>query len=237
MLGTAQFQLADIMQANNLTFQQHCPVKIITNEIIVGRLTIKAELGCRGLHFGADFLEAISLNSSDNNDQIFANNIHKSHLQYLECSNQCSNQYKSHKYFEHELKSNDWYDTHDEHTEDKSDTSSTPVNLDTHSNNAQKLNSDRLKNMNDDMSNKDLSHKLCKSDELIDESENELNGLFHIGHINYCSWYQTMLDTFLVCRPFWTDCALVTESCQNKTNDENYQLNYIDVSFEICGFS
>lgn len=235
ILGTARFQLADVIEANNFTYQQHCPVKMATTEIIVGKLTIKAELGCRGLHFGADFLEAISLKSLDIHKQRLCNDFYDP---YQHCSPFSTNllyQNKGYNCYEYDLQSSDLFhetylnDIHDEKPEDKSENPSTPLNMETHLNNAQKINGNKLDKMTDEMANKDVSHELSKSDELPDESENELKGLLHIGQINYCSWYQSVLDTFLVCRPFWTDLVLVTESCQNKTRDENYQLNYLEV--------
>lgn len=231
-LGTARFQLANVVQATNLTFQQHCPVRIASNEIIVGRLLIKAELGCRGLHFGGDFLEAISLNSVDVNKPSLPSEYCNQYSQYPEYLDS----YKGYEYYEPDHKRGDLfyetclYDIHDEPTEDKSENPSTPLNLATHSGNAQEMNGNKLNNIVDEMSDKDLSHRLGKADELADDTENELKGLFHIGQINYCSWYQSSSDTFLVCRPFWTDLALVTENCQNKSKDENYQLNYLEVT-------
>lgn len=235
VLGFARFQLADVIQANNFTYQQPCLVKMATTEIIVGRLTIKAELGCRHLHFGADFLEAISLNSLDIHKQLQCNDFYDPYRQCSQYSTHLLNQNKSCECCEHDLKPSDLFyetylnDIHDEKTEHKSEDPSTPLNMETRLDNAQRINGNKLDNMADEMTNKDISHELSKSDELADEAENELKGLLHIGQINYCSWYQSVLDTFLVCRPFWTDLALVTDNCQNKTKDENYQLNYLEV--------
>lgn len=62
-LGTARFELADVVQAPNLSFQKQCQVATVTSEIVIGRISIKVELGCRGLHFGGDFLDAIALHT------------------------------------------------------------------------------------------------------------------------------------------------------------------------------
>lgn len=245
-LGTARIQLADVIQAANLTFHQQCPVTTTTSEIIIGRASVKVELGCRGLHFGADFLEAISTNAIDGNVHSVVGSECYSHFSYSnrDCplnvrrSEGIESLY-SHKSYEccdHKYRMGDAfyetsvYDIHDDQPEDKSDNPSTPLNIESNSNNAQRINGRNVENVVEDVSDRDLNHVLGKVDEISDDDVgNELKGLFHIGQINYCSWYQSTTDTFIVCRPFWSDIALVTENCPNKTNEENYQLNYLEV--------
>lgn len=246
-LGTAKIQLADVIQSANLTFQQQCPVKTMTNEIIIGRLLIRVQLGCRGLHFGADFLEAISLNVIDDcvhsavSSECYSNCPY-SNREYtlntrLSNDRKCLDSQKISKWHDHKHRINELlyetcvHDNHDDQTENKSDNPSTPLSIESHSNDTQRTNGRNVGNMMDGMSDRDLAHALEKVDETNDDDMGDgLEGLFHIGQINYCSWYQSTLDTFLVCRPFWiTDSALVTEKCQNKTNEGNYQLNYLEV--------
>lgn len=238
-LGTARFQLADVVQATNLSFQKQCRVSTITGDIVIGRISIKVELGCRGLHFGGDFLDAIIGNCSNINANRCQSPIyqlsnqyfdgHPNHAEYLDSC-------RDYEWRKYERKMDDLfyetclYDIHDEQPDDKSDPQSRPLNTEAHSNDAQKMNGKNLANIANKITDKDLIHGLCKSDELSDDGGNELKGLFHIGQINYCSWYQSTSETFLVCRPFWIDSALVTDNCQNKTKEENYQLNYLEVS-------
>lgn len=242
-LGTARIQLADAIQAVNLTFHQQCPVTTTTSEIIIGRISVKVELGCRGLHFGADFLEAISSNAIDGNVHSMVTSECCSHLPYsnreyplgtrLSERKDCLDSHRSYDWCDYKHRMGNLfyetcvYDIHDDQHEVKSENPSTPLNIESHSRNAPRTNGRNLENIPDDVS--DLSHTLGKKDDVSDESSDELKGLFHIGEINYCSWYQSTMDTFLVCRPFWSESALVTENCQNKTNEENYQLNYLEV--------
>ncbi|XP_031632072.1 uncharacterized protein LOC116346267 [Contarinia nasturtii] len=246
-LGTARIQLADVMQATNLTFHQQCPVTTTTSEIIIGRLSVNVELGCRGLHFGADFIEAISSNAIDANIHSVSN----------ECGSNfaCSvREYPVMEYFDSHVKSHEWsdqrmitnknefddfmyktcvYDVHDDQTDDKSNSQSTPLKIE--SNGAQQTNRKNTENITDDVSSKDLTHGLNKMEEMNDDIENELKGLFHIGQINNCSVSQLTNESFVVCRPFWSESSvLVTEYYQNKTNEENYPLNYFELFSVIC---
>lgn len=254
-LGTAQFQLADIIHATNFAFQQQCPVTIASSEIICGRIEIKAELGCRGLHFGADFLEAISIDSvnasnlpmrpSVDTADDYCYNYNQTHHCCLRQSNN-GNTNDRYEWCSNSLWYDDMhdlhaYDIHDEQTEDKAQApSATPLNANTQSsaqmngNNATQTSSiDGGGGGGAQNDGNEHSLKLNQMDELSsDADENTLKGLFHVGQINYCSWYQSPADTdtFLVCRPFWiADTALVTENCPCKRLEENSQLNYLEV--------
>lgn len=125
------------------------------------------------------------------------------------------------------------YDIHDEQTEEKSQTPSAPPLTPNTQNSAQINGSNASSTSGGGTQNDGNEHslKLNEMDELSSETdENTLKGLFHVGQINYCSWYQSTAETFLVCRPFWiADTALVTENCTHKLHEENYQLNYLEV--------
>lgn len=225
-IGTANFHLADVIHSTNFTFQHQCPVKITQSDIIIGRLSVKAELGCRNVHFGADYLEAIAFNSIDSNKNVLPSD----HIYAF-----CSNEWRPMVHEMDELLHDTClYDIHDDQYENKSDNSTTPLNLNTNnSNNLPKSNGNNLNNSVDEMSDKDHLQRLSKLDEVDDDATNGLSGLFHIGNINYCSWYELKSEMFLVCRPFWVDTAIVTENCQHKTNEENYKLNYLEVSLKL----
>lgn len=251
-LGTAQFQLADIIQATNFSFHQQCPVTIASSEIICGRLSLKTELGCRGIHFGADFLEAISIDSINpnsrqlltttaDNDEYCYNYNHPCHCCLLQSHKSNNNNYNRYEWCSNGLWYDDMndlcaYDIHDEQTEAKSQTPSATALNGPNTQNSAQINGNNVTQQSsiDGAAQNDgneHSLKLNKMDELSsDMDENTLKGLFHVGQINYCSWYQSTAETFLVCRPFWiADMALVTENCQYKLHEENYQLNYLEV--------
>lgn len=244
-LGAVEFRLADVLQSTNLTFQQQSPVKTETNEIVIGRLAVKVELGCRGLHFGADFLDAISnpvISASSNHEHELTNKYYE-HFPYFVnedidtgISHECCKYY--YRKMDDLMYETSLYDIHDEHTEDKSGTPSTPINIESRStSNSQKVNSSRSVEMGlDDLSRNNL--RLHQTEEPnVDVDDERLRGLFHIGSINFCSWFvastTTTAETFLVCRPFWTESALVTEKCQHKTKEENFQLDYLEVGIKI----
>lgn len=245
-LGTARVQLADVIQASNLTFHQQCiPVTTTTSQIIIGRISLKIELGCRGLHFGSDFLEAISSNAFD--EQIhsmptkFCNRLPRLATEYSSLTNRHDdealylNSHDSYDWFYHKERLGHLFyetcvsDIHDNQTDEKSDSSSTLINIGLHSNDTQKTNGKKKENIPDEQPDKQPTHELGEMDGRQDENGDELKGLFHIGQINYCDGSQLTTNNFLVCRPFWSDSALVTENCKNKTNEENYQLNYLEV--------
>lgn len=231
-LGTVRFQLADIIQATNLAFHQPCSVKTATSEIIIGRLSLKAELGCRGLHFGADFLDAISSNTDNIHESEHDNRHYPRYTDYIDYR-------QSHECCRYQHKRDDLiyeqciYDIHDEQTDNKSETPSTPINIESKSSNSQKLYGRNVEKDFQDLPDKELNLQLNKPDELNDDNENELKGLFHVGLINYCSWFESASDTYLVCRPFWSESILGTENCQNKTKEENYQLNCLEVITQL----
>lgn len=242
-LGTARIQFADVIKSTNLSFHQQCPVATTTGEIIIGRLSVNVELGCRGLHFGADFLEAISSNAiseytlpssvkdytvcsrfSEDREYLYAQKNHEQFCCDHRMTTDCVNKYIMDDF----LHKTCAYDVHDDPTDEKTNSQSTPLNIGPNS--RQHMNHQNMENVMDDVSNKDLTHGLNKIEEASDDMENELKGLFHIGQINYCSVSQLTTDNFVVCRPFWSNTsALVTEHYQNKTNEENYSLNYLEV--------
>lgn len=237
ILGVARVQLASVIQAANLTFQQQCPVTTTASEIVIGRLLVKVELGCRGLHFGADFLEAISSNAIDGSKH--KSSYCSSQIQYTDISNRFDDDreyMQSHKCldcYESEHRMNDLFCNacaYDQPTDNKSGTPSTPLNIESHSSMAQWSINKNVNNFSNDAPGKDITHGLSNMDELTNYNDNKLNGLFHIGQIDYCSWYQSSAETFLVCRPFWSESALVTENCSN----ENTQLNYLELFAVIC---
>lgn len=228
ILGSARMHLADVVQAPNFTSQQQWPVTTIQNQIIIGRLLVKLELGCRGVHFGGDFLEAISSNAStgaeNRNRELYSSfPIHSEHFRSYQ------------KYDWNDAAIDDWfdyncpYDIHDEQTDDKYGSASRPLNIEPKSSKGQKANGKNDGHHADDLSDKELSHGLNQLEDRTDDGGDELKGLFHIGQINYCSWYQATSETFLVCRPFWVDSALVTDNCQNQMQEDNFHLNYLEV--------
>lgn len=60
LLGTATVQLSDVLTAPNVTYTKVCPVTSTTAYIVLGTLHVQLSLGCRGIHFGAEFMDAIA---------------------------------------------------------------------------------------------------------------------------------------------------------------------------------
>lgn len=69
MIGTSSVRFMDVLNANNnFTLNNRCAIRTTTGHIVVGLLDTKIEVGCRGIHFGVDFLDAISIEPTIEND-------------------------------------------------------------------------------------------------------------------------------------------------------------------------
>lgn len=60
LLGIAYVKFSDVCEAPDYTLVQNVPVLSKDGTIAIGSLHFEISLGCRGLHFGVDFLDAIT---------------------------------------------------------------------------------------------------------------------------------------------------------------------------------
>lgn len=232
IIGTTNIRLFDIIRANEFTFTERLPIRTTTGDIILGFLSIKIELGCRGLHFGTEFLEAISLDFGNSNDFPDANYLirsnglnEKKHI----CPDLC---YNCAKLREHEIKIDEMilsacvYDTQEDQTNGKV---TNPSSSNDDANNTNKLqNNENGVNDKINMAMLGLDEyglvQSAKSDQNDSELSANLRGIFYVGLINFDRSCQRIGDTFLVCRTFWTDNAILTENCRNNI------LNFLEVN-------
>lgn len=221
-----KIRLADIIQGTDLTYKRQCPIRTSSVGVIVGTVMIKIELGCRQLHFGSEYIDAMSMTKS----------IHELPLNFdaeaaynrSPLGEPCSypNEIESDAFLHHQLQMDQLMVrscVHDEHTERNSGNPSTPAESNSHSN--QSHHSNRQQSLNSRLGGSgNNSHALG----LIDSPaipDDTLQGLFYVGQ---CSSLQLIGDTILICRPFWSTDVLVTESYRSRREDNCY-LNYLEV--------
>lgn len=224
--GTMEIPLQDIVKMPDLTYKRQCPIRTSTGGVIVGRVLIKIELGCRALHFGSEYIDAVSLGKSMHESIPF--------IDELICSANYGKLYDNHGdhqvLFDHNLKMNDFiYKTcvHDEHTEQHSDKPTTPAGSDASSIQQQQQHPQQHRQSSSNRNGGSSSNlqNLNESPNNPDGVGDTLQGLFYIGQ---CSSLHTMGETFLICRPFWSNDILVTECYQSRCEDNCY-LNYLEV--------
>lgn len=86
---------------------------------------------------------------------------------------------------------------------------------------------ENAKQMDEQKTNEVSSPQILKNQSKNDGEESSLSGLFYVGLINLDRSKSS--ETFLVCRTFWHDSAILTENCRNNI------LNYLEV-FSSCAF-
>ncbi|XP_049545212.1 uncharacterized protein LOC125956949 [Anopheles darlingi] len=57
-LGSAQITLQELI-TGRLACYKRCPIRLASDDILLGTLTVRLELGKRGLHFGPDLIDAV----------------------------------------------------------------------------------------------------------------------------------------------------------------------------------
>lgn len=238
IIGAAHVPLRDVLKSNDFTLKKRCLVRTITGSIVLGLLTLKLELGCRSVHFGSEYIEAISLDPSD--VECKGHHIQPSsfyHRKFIGsqhgiCGDYCAN---CCKLCEHDAKIDDMildacvYDAHDDHSNGKS---TSPSVIDGQSNGTGDNRARLLRNGDG------TNGKIDRDDEMFglnnDGAPNHLDdphcdlslsGLFYVGLINFDRSRPRLGDTFLVCRPFWTsDGVIMTAKCGNNI------LNFLEVN-------
>lgn len=234
IIGGAHVPLRDVLKSNDFTLTKRYSVRTTTSNIVLGMLTLKLELGCRGVHFGSEYMEAISLDPEDVESDghrfqpspFYHRNITGHHGTCADfCANCC-------KLREHEAKIDDMildacvYDAHDDHSNEKLTSPSTIGD-------GQSNGSSGMRNSNG------TNGKFGRDDDTFglnnDGASNQLDdpnlglslsGLFYVGLINFDRSRPRLGDTFLICRSFWTsDAVIMTENCGNNI------LNFLEVSW------
>lgn len=232
IIGATHVPMRDVIKSNDFTLTKRYSVRTTTGDIVLGMLTIKMELGCRGVHFGSEYLEAISLDPEDVEDDGHRHRpspFHPRHFpgHHETCADFCSNCCKLR---EHDAKIDDMilsacvYDAHDDHSNGK--LTSPPALGNGQTNGSGE---DRGRPVRD---NNGMNGKFGRGDDMFDNSNDgapnhlddpnrdlSLTGLFYVGLINFDRSRPRLGDTFLVCRSFWTSNAVImTDKCGNILN-------------------
>lgn len=63
-LGSSVIKLEELV-TNRFTCYKRCPVRLASDDILLGMLTVRLELGARGLHFGAELIDALLLDKEN----------------------------------------------------------------------------------------------------------------------------------------------------------------------------
>ncbi|XP_050094874.1 uncharacterized protein LOC126577366 [Anopheles aquasalis] len=63
-LGSAQITLQELI-AGRLACYKRCPIRLASDDILLGTLTVRLELGKRGLHFGPDLIDAVLIDGGN----------------------------------------------------------------------------------------------------------------------------------------------------------------------------
>lgn len=227
--GLTKILLADIIQGTELTYKRQCPVQTSSGGVIVGAVMIKIELGCRELHFGSEYIDAISTTKSIrelplNIESDVAHSVPLREPRSYFNTNDCD------AFLRHQIQMDQLMVrscVHDEHTNRNCGNPSTPAESNSHSNQSHH---NRQQSMNSGSSNNSHALGFNESPAIPDDT---LQGLFYVGQ---CSSLRPIGETLLVCRPFWSNDVLVTESYRTRREDNCY-LNYLEASVPTALYS
>ncbi|XP_050080012.1 uncharacterized protein LOC126567770 [Anopheles maculipalpis] len=238
-LGSASVTLRELLDGR-LSCHKRCPVRLASDDILLGTLTLRMHLGRRGLHFGSDLIDAVmvdegnlTLDTSSDSDtwdgpmtEPLADPTSTQH-QYSHRPHTCGQQPMScgqllrHRgLFPHAS----WTCTR--HTGCPSDNQSPSETKDTNRTKNQPTNSNGNANLDEMAKNSGLGSQSDPKPMETDTSAPEvrpdvklLHGILHLGQLRSLP----ASDYFLVCNTFWTDepTTLTSDLCP-EGGDFNY---------------
>lgn len=200
--GIAMIRVRDIIESHHFTYKAKCSVT--AGDILLGSLAVNLELGTRGLHFGRDFIEAITFNKEnrlDHDDMELITNLRQNIKTNFtpRCCNHDSNDGQSSNGSNNKSNEN-------EQTAGQSTLHVTDQRQQSH---------ERANNNDTDEQIVNVENRLTSGT----EQATLLQGLLYIGSIfNLKSQSfedETKVNTFMVIRAFWGDeSPLVTGNCE-----------------------
>uniref|UniRef100_A0A182WDP4 C2 domain-containing protein n=1 Tax=Anopheles minimus TaxID=112268 RepID=A0A182WDP4_9DIPT len=232
MLGTATVTLRELLDGR-LSCHKRCPVRLASDDILLGTLTLRIHLGRRGLHFGSELIDAVmgdegnvTLDNSSDSDTwdgpVHPETIPQSRRPHS-CGHHPLNAPLRHRgLFPHAS----WTCTR--HTGCPADNQSPSQTKDTNTSQTQQSNPAGNES-SDGMAKKNVpppgkSHPEPKPMETETSAPVDrvklLHGILHLGQLRSLP----ADDYFLVCHPFWTD---EPNSLTSELSPEGGDFNYL----------
>ncbi|XP_058460199.1 uncharacterized protein LOC131435922 [Malaya genurostris] len=220
LLGSATVKLDELLN-NRFSCYKRCPVRLVADDIALGMLTVRLELGARGLHFGADLVDAVMLGkenisiSSTSSECDISEPCWSFKSSAIKCCNKLPNWNNCRGRpiccTLDERKSN-------ELTEKTVQSQGLPPQ--------QQIGSG-LRSHSEKTSSMPDSKTMASKDETEELSRSLLHGILHFGHLKDAPALQNG-GYFLVIHGFWSNedsPVLTTEHCQNQ-NSFNYLITF-----------
>lgn len=217
LLGECNIKFSDIFEAPDYTLIQNTPVLSKTGSIVIGSLHLEISLGCNGLHFGIDFLDAISSHKENivdpfNEFDIYNfNNRYNDNYQIPVTNQVCCRASK----FVRQIVG-PTYQADDKQTNQV--VSSVSVAQQTDAEQDFSVGGKHDRNHQDNNQNNDDKHFLAMKPSSDSTESNILHGLLYIGSISHTQAPSVALDNigyFIICRSFWKDDVTATAMCEN----------------------
>ncbi|XP_058833630.1 uncharacterized protein LOC131691335 [Topomyia yanbarensis] len=212
-LGSAVVKLDELLN-NRFACYKKCPVRLVADDILLGMLTIRLELGARGLHFGSDLIDAvlvdkenISISSSSSESD-----IREPCWSFKPSLNRCHDLLPIQSHFQYRPISC----TQDESRSGKSASKSFLQNQAMP--NHQSAGSKELSHSKENSSPDQGPRAMDTQEDTQEQTGKLLHGVLHLGQLKDTSPLSTG-GYFLIAHGFWSDegsPVLTTELCQNQ---------------------
>lgn len=215
------------MTAPNFTYTKLCPVTSTTAYIVLGTLHIQLSLGCRGIHFGAEFMDAVA--GQKENFAYEDDNGRSRQLDFLQCQQPsfrpaccgCCCITESRKAV----------NPRNCHHDDPNASSGTPTTPSTaqSSGSSDPTTTTRSSNCPVDNAAANSGGKCVGiAEPNLETNESQLLcGLLYIGslfHLQKQTNVSDQIGHFIVCRGFWQEDATATSMCENNV------FNFLEVN-------
>lgn len=215
--GIAVVRVRDIVKSPNLKYVAKCSVTI--GDIVLGTLFVRLELGTRGLHFGRDFLEAISLNKEnllDEDCELIS--VERDHRQFVE---QITSKQKTPRTCIHDTNEANQSGGGGGQSAKGNQKQAEPLAVGNH----------RELSVRHAFNNNENNEHLVNVENRFSSAAQStlLHGLIYIGSIfRFQRHVPSTIDTYLVIRAFWSDSAITTGV------SVNHVFNYLEMFPVMC---
>lgn len=209
-LGSSIIKIEE-MTKNRFACYKRCPIRLASDDILLGMLTVRLELGARGLHFGSELIDALHLDKENVSiSSSSSENDFPTHCWAFKPLLNCRMATAGHSapYSRPLTCSQDQQGTAQNASKDLSPTQNSPTDA----------NSRQAASQQQGSSGLDKGPKTMDTAETSPEQpKNILHGVLHLGHLKECP-VLTAGGYFLVAHGFWADednPVLTTELSQD----------------------